>query len=121
MKKYWWAFAVVTFCSFLVLGWQGVEIYHNAPPIPKEVVTLDGQRVVSGEDISAGQNVWQSIGGMELGSFWGHGSYVAPDWTADWLHRELGFILDAWAVDGFGRKYAEIAVEDHALKLFLHQ
>jgi hypothetical protein len=40
---------------------------------------------------------------MEVGSVWGHGSYVAPDWTADWLHREALFILDRWSVarDGF--------------------
>ena len=37
------------------------------------------------------------MGGMEVGSVWGHGSYVAPDWTADWLHREAMFILNAWA------------------------
>ena len=48
-------------------------------------------------DIEAGQNVWQSMGGMEVGSIWGHGSYVAPDWTADWLHREAVFMLDDWA------------------------
>ncbi len=34
---------------------------------------------------------------MEVGSIWGHGSYVAPDWTADWLHREAMFILERWA------------------------
>jgi nitric oxide reductase subunit B len=33
---------------------------------------------------------------MEIGSIWGHGSYVAPDWTADWLHREA--YLGGWAV-----------------------
>lgn len=114
MKKYWWAFAAVFVISFAVLGWQGVEIYHNAPPIPKEIVTTDGSSVVSGEDISAGQNVWQSIGGMELGSFWGHGSYVAPDWTADWLHRELYFILDAWGGSEFGKQFSELSVEDQA-------
>jgi nitric oxide reductase subunit B len=37
------------------------------------------------------------MGGMEVGSVWGHGSYVAPDWTADWLHREAMFILDKWS------------------------
>src|SRR3954464_13503611 len=26
--------------------------------------------------------------GMQLGSIWGHGGYVAPDWSADWLYRE---------------------------------
>lgn len=114
MKKYWLAFSVVVILSFAVLGWQGVEIYHNTPPIPTEVVTTDGQVVVSGEEISAGQNVWQSIGGMELGSFWGHGAYVAPDWTADWLHRQLEFILDAWAGNDFGKKFSEIPLEGQA-------
>ncbi|HTL71493.1 MAG TPA: nitric-oxide reductase large subunit [Candidatus Eisenbacteria bacterium] len=114
MKKYWWAFAAVIVLSFSVLGWQGMEIYHNAPPIPKEIVTTDGSPVVSGEEIAAGQNVWQSIGGMEVGSFWGHGSYVAPDWTADWLHRELAFILDAWAQKDFGKDFASAAPEDQA-------
>ena len=37
------------------------------------------------------------MGGMEVGSIWGHGSYVAPDWTADWIHREAEFILNEWS------------------------
>ena len=41
-----------------------------------------------GEEIQRGQAVWQSTGGMQQGSIWGHGGYVAPDWSADWLHRE---------------------------------
>lgn len=52
------------------------------------MVTADGAVVVPNGDIGQGQNVWQTMGGMEVGSVWGHGSYVAPDWTADWLHRE---------------------------------
>jgi hypothetical protein len=31
-----------------------------------------------------------AAGGQQLGTVWGHGSYVAPDWSADWLHREAG-------------------------------
>lgn len=49
---------------------------------------------------------------MEVGSVWGHGSYVAPDWTADWLHREAVFILDAWA--GGPGAYARLASEQQA-------
>ncbi|MGC4084325.1 MAG: hypothetical protein QM736_19995 [Vicinamibacterales bacterium] len=62
--------------------------------------------VMTGDDIEAGQNVWQSMGGMEQGSIWGHGSYVAPDWTADWLHRESVFILDRWSTRELGIPYA---------------
>ena len=50
-----------------------------------------------------GQNVWQAMGGMQVGSIWGHGSYVAPDWTADYLHRESLFILNEWSGGQFGK------------------
>jgi nitric oxide reductase subunit B len=111
MRRLWLAFAAVLVVSFAVLGWTGVRIYQEAPPIPARVVTTEGTELVSPGEISAGQNVWQSMGGMETGSIWGHGSYVAPDWTADWLHRELVFILDEWAVQEHGRRYAQLRSE----------
>lgn len=97
MKRYWIAFAAVVVLSFAVLGWTGVRIYQEAPPIPDRVVSRDGEVVIESGQISRGQNVWQAMGGMQVGSIWGHGSYVAPDWTADWLHREAIFILEEWA------------------------
>jgi nitric oxide reductase subunit B len=104
-KKLWFAFIAVMVISFSVLGYYGLEIYHKAPPIPEQVVSEDGQVLFTAQDIKDGQNVWQSIGGQELGTVWGHGSYVAPDWSADWLHREAVFILDMYAsqdsVNGF--------------------
>nr|WP_241878159.1 hypothetical protein [Psychrobacter sp. PraFG1]UNK04588.1 hypothetical protein MN210_09965 [Psychrobacter sp. PraFG1] len=48
-----------------------------------------GQTIVTKDDIMAGQSAWQRTGGQQLGSVLGHGAYQAPDWTADWLHREL--------------------------------
>ena len=106
MKRLWIAFVLVLFVSFVILGWIGSRIYQEAPPIADEVVTTDGATVIGSGEIQAGQNVWQSLGGMEVGSIWGHGSYVAPDWTADWLHREAVFILDRWAQDEFGGDFA---------------
>lgn len=97
MKKLWIGFTLVLFVSFLILGWIGTRIYEDLPPIPDKVVTSAGQVVIDSGEIAAGQNIWQSLGGMEVGSIWGHGSYVAPDWTADWLHRESIFILDRWS------------------------
>ncbi|MFA5834412.1 MAG: nitric-oxide reductase large subunit [Bacteroidota bacterium] len=114
MKKYWLGFAAVIVLSFIVLGWVGVRIYQQAPPIAERVVTTDGTVMIPAGDISTGQNVWQAMGGMEVGSVWGHGSYVAPDWTADWLHRELVFILNEWAQSSFGKSYDALDGEHRA-------
>jgi nitric oxide reductase subunit B len=104
-RRLWIAFAVVVVASFGVLGFFGLEIYHAQPPIPKQVVTTDGQVLFCGEDIHNGQNVWQSMGGQEMGSVWGHGAYLAPDWSADWLHRELVEMLDTYGVALNGMPY----------------
>lgn len=78
MNKLWIAFACVMVFSFLVLDWIGTRIYQEMPPIPEQVVTTDSQTLIAANYIAAGQNVWQTLGGMEVGSVWGHGSYVAP-------------------------------------------
>ena len=114
MRRLWIAFTLVMGVSFLVLGWIGTRIYQEMPPIPAKVVSSDGKVLIDDGEILAGQNVWQSLGGMEVGSVWGHGSYVAPDWTADWLHREATFILDRWATDEFGLEYAKLDGEKQA-------
>lgn len=115
MKKLWIAFILVVAISFAVLGWTGIKIYQEKPPIPDTVVTTDGITIIPSGDISAGQNVWQAMGGMELGSIWGHGAYTAPDWSADWLHRECVFILDKWSNADFGNDFEEINLENQAM------
>lgn len=114
MKRYWIGFIAVIVVSFAVLGWVGTRIYQQKPPIPSRVVTTQGRLLLTEDDIMKGQNVWQAMGGMEVGSVWGHGSYVAPDWTADWLHREAMFILDAWAQTTFGNAYDRLTPEQQA-------
>ncbi|MDT7807880.1 MAG: nitric oxide reductase subunit, partial [Acidobacteriota bacterium] len=114
MKKLWMIFIAIFVFSFAVLGWVGTEIFRQAPPIPREVVTTDGQVLIPAEEISNGQNVWQAMGGMESGSIWGHGSYVAPDWSADYLHREAVFILNEWSQKDFSNDYDHLASEQKA-------
>ncbi|QDT32488.1 nitric-oxide reductase large subunit [Thalassoglobus polymorphus] len=111
MRRLWIAFTLVMVFSFLVLGWIGTRIYQEMPPIPDQFVSTDGTIFIEQGEISAGQNVWQSMGGMQVGSIWGHGSYVAPDWTADWLHREALFILNRWADEEFQSDYENLSEE----------
>jgi nitric oxide reductase subunit B len=114
MKRLWLIFAGVLVLSFSVLGWIGTRIYQEAPPIADKVVTTAGETVVTSGEIEAGQNVWQSLGGMQVGSIWGHGSYVAPDWTADWLHREAVFILNRWSNEEFQADFEKLGGEQQS-------
>jgi len=107
-KKLWIILIAVLIGTFTVLGYLGGEIYHSAPPIPARVVSTDQTITFEESDILAGQSYWQSIGGMQLGSIWGHGAYQAPDWTADWLHRELIFWLNLAAQETYGANYDQL-------------
>jgi nitric oxide reductase subunit B len=114
-RRLWLTFGIIVVGSFLVLGWFGGEIYRQAPPVPARVVTGDGRVVYTGQQIRDGQNVWQSTGGQELGSVWGHGAYVAPDWSADWLHREAEALRRLWAEREFGRPPSALGDEERAV------
>ena len=110
-KKHWFALAIITLGSFAILGREGVKLRHQLPPIPGHVVDENGGILFDGAAITRGQNVWQSLGGQQVGSIWGHGAYVAPDWSADWLHREATFILDEWARAGGAPSYQASSIE----------
>jgi nitric oxide reductase subunit B len=113
-RKLWIALGLVMAASFAVLGAVGYKAINSAPPIPNQVVTADGRVLFTGEYIRDGQNVWQSIGGQEIGSIWGHGAYVAPDWTADYLHRQSVIVLDRWAQQMGAANYAALNAEKKA-------
>lgn len=113
-RRLWVLFGLTVFAAFFILGFFGREVYRQAPPIPSEIRTTDGTLVMTRDEILTGQTVWQSTGGQQLGSIWGHGAYQAPDWTADWLHREATTLLDLWSTRDFGAPYMRLAPEQQA-------
>ncbi|KAB8062606.1 nitric-oxide reductase large subunit [Janthinobacterium sp. FT14W] len=107
-KKLWFTLIGVLIVTFSLLGYYGTEVYRQAPPIPAQVLAPDGRQLFDREGILDGQTAWQSVGGMQLGSIWGHGAYQAPDWTADWLHRELTAWLELAAQEQHGKAYGAL-------------
>lgn len=114
IRRYGQIFVAVMVASFAVLLYYGRDIYQTAPPVPERVVTHAGDVVFTKADVETGQDVWRSIGGHELGSVWGHGAYTAPDWTADWLHRESVWLLDHWSMRDHGVAYDDLAADVQA-------
>ena len=113
-KRYWIALTIVVLGSFAVLGIVGRQMISQAPPLP-DVYTTNGQLLFTGSSITDGQGVWQSIGGQEIGTVWGHGAYVAPDWSADWLHREAEILLGRWAQNAGAANFASLSPDQQAI------
>ena len=113
-KRLWQGLGALLLVSFGIMLWIGKDIYQTAPPIPQQVVTESGQVVYTRADIDTGRQVWQSIGGHQNGSIWGHGALVAPDWSAEWLHREVVALLDLRAHAEFGKAYADLNASEQA-------
>jgi nitric oxide reductase subunit B len=81
------AVIVVMLFGFFVLGLLAYSTYQSDPPIPDRVVDESGSTLFTGDDIRAGQRIFLNHGLMEYGSIFGHGGYLGPDFTADYLHR----------------------------------
>lgn len=106
-RRLWRWLGLICVLSFGALGYLGWQIYLSAPPIPKQVVTTDGDVLFTGEQVQLGQQAWMSAGGQQLGTVWGHGSYVAPDWSADWLHKEAEALIAIRAAQQGGSQLSE--------------
>lgn len=114
-KKYWFGLVAIILVTFTLLGWGGVEIYRTAPPIPEQFIDTNGQVILTKDDILDGQSAWQRTGGQQLGSVLGHGAYQAPDWTADWLHRELVAWLDIRGQELYGGDFESLNDDQQAV------
>ncbi len=112
MRKYWWLLAGVLTVTFTILGFFGREIYRQAPPLFSELTAQSGQVLYTQDDILTGQTIWQSIGGQQIGSIWGHGAYQAPDWTADWLHRELVHYQEVASLARFSKSFVDTNADE---------
>src|SRR6185436_1985360 len=120
-RRLWVGLGVLLLISFSVLLWVGTEIHRVMPPIAAKVVSERGEVLYTRADIEKGRVVWQSIGGQQLGSIWGHGSYVAPDWTADWLHREATAWLDIESRREYAVPYSGLGEDQQASRATLLQ
>ena len=88
ISSLWFQGAILTYLvGFTILGILAYLTYRDQPPIPQRVVAESGETLFTRDDILDGMNVFQRYGVMEYGSIYGHGAYLGPDFTAEYLHR----------------------------------
>ena len=110
----WWRRSVVAVMvvGFSVLIFLTIKVHHEAPPIPDKVVDTRGTSLFGKADIQAGQQVFLKYGLMDNGSIWGHGGYLGPDFSAQYLHNLASDVSDTLAEQRFGRPLSELAEEE---------
>jgi nitric oxide reductase subunit B len=97
ISKVWVQAAILVFLfGFFILGLLALRTYQEQPPIPERTVGPDGAVVFTGADVTAGQQVFLKNGLMEYGSIFGHGAYLGPDYTADYLRRSATHVRGAY-------------------------
>ncbi len=97
--------------AFGVLLFGGYMMNKEKPPIPRAAVVV-GASIFTGKDVIDGQNYFFSRGGQHMGSIWGHGAYLAPDWSADYLHR-MGLFIAARYLGKSPAEAAAFTQDDH--------
>lgn len=86
--------ALVMVFGFFVMGMLALRTYTDSMPLPDEVTTADGATVYTQEEITAGQQTFLRRGLQQYGSIMGHGGYLGPDYTAEYLRMSADHIKD---------------------------
>ncbi len=106
----WWrnSVVIVLVFGFSILIGIAVRSYEDAPPIPDRVVSDGGGTLFTRNDILTGQQVFLRYGLMENGTIWGHGAYLGPDFSAEYLHTLAGDTAELFARQRYGRSLKEL-------------
>jgi nitric oxide reductase subunit B len=110
----WWKQAVVLvmIVGFTILIWLATRTYSDAPPIPEKVEDSKGETVFTYDDILSGQQVFLKYGLMENGTVWGHGAYLGPDFSAEYLHILALDVSEAISERQFNRPFEKLSREE---------
>jgi nitric oxide reductase subunit B len=101
ISRWWMQGAILTYIvGFSILGFLAYLGYAQQPPLPARVLDANGSLIMTRADILDGMNVFERYGVMEYGTIYGHGAYLGPDFTADYLHREARYLLARYAKTG---------------------
>ena len=99
----WFQGAILTYIvGFSILGILAYLVYEQQPPMPARVASESGETLSTRDDVMRGMNVFERYGLMEYGSVYGHGAYLGPDFTAEYLHKTAEWLTHQYQENPVG-------------------
>lgn len=87
--------ALVLIFGFFVMGILAFRTYSDSMPLPRQAVSSAGEVVFTEEEITEGQQIFLRRGLQQYGSIVGHGGYLGPDYTAEYLRLSSEHVREA--------------------------
>ena len=103
--------ALTMIFGFLVMGILAYRTYTASMPMPDRVVSESGQQLFDSAEVTAGQALFQARGLMQYGSVLGHGAYLGPDYTAEYLRLATDNVADQWRAEGLPDPHDQVITE----------
>ena len=94
------AVAFVMLLGFTIMAVLAMRTYALSMPLPDKIVGNDGKVIATAEQIQHGQELYQSRGLQQYGSVLGHGAYIGPDFTAEYLRKTTDAAVDKYRSEG---------------------
>jgi nitric oxide reductase subunit B len=111
--SFWWrrGLIIILLLEFAVLIWVTTGSYYRKqkPPVPENVLDSSGQVVFNRTDIQNGQQLFLKKALMNNGSIWGHGAYLGPDFSAQYLHNLALGVSNYIAMEKYSLNYTELS------------
>lgn len=92
--------ALVFIFGFFVMGFLAYRTYTDSMPLPQQVVSDSGDVVFTEEEITSGQQIFLQRGLQQYGSIVGHGAYLGPDYTAEYLRLASEHVKEELTAQG---------------------
>ena len=92
--------ALVLVFGFFVMGFLAYRTYTDGMPLPKQVASESGEVLFTADDITSGQEIFLRRGLQQYGSIMGHGAYLGPDYTAEYLRLSTEHVTEQLRAQG---------------------
>lgn len=104
-KSLYASFWIISIFMVTVLIYFTANLAKEVPPLPKQVVSVQGEVLYTYDDIVNGKAMFQEFDLMDYGTLLGMGAYLGPDFTTEFLHKRAEFLNNYYAKEFYKKDF----------------